>query len=173
MGPTDRPTDGRTDGRTDIPSYRDARTHLKVPLPPLPLPLPLPLPKRWRKLQQQQQRRWQLQQPNRFQTCLSFCDSCSLALRSDSIFFLAASSSTRRTLRLSASRRSASNFSMWAGVRIPCTWRKWHRKRMSRSSDDDDKMIIMILTMMMRMMMIDGRMMIMMTALRCRWHYMT
>ena len=28
-GPTDGPTDGRTDLRTDIPSYRDARTHLK------------------------------------------------------------------------------------------------------------------------------------------------
>ena len=32
--PTDGPTDGRTDrptdGRTDIPSYRDARTHLKT-----------------------------------------------------------------------------------------------------------------------------------------------
>ena len=27
---TDRPTDGRTDGRTDRPSYRDARTHLKI-----------------------------------------------------------------------------------------------------------------------------------------------
>jgi len=26
---TDGPTDGRTDRRTDIPSYRDARTHLK------------------------------------------------------------------------------------------------------------------------------------------------
>ena len=29
-GPTDGPTDGRTDGWTDIPSYRDARTHLKT-----------------------------------------------------------------------------------------------------------------------------------------------
>merc|ERR1712002_1019632 len=33
-GPTDGPTDGRTDGptdrRTDRPSYRDARTHLKI-----------------------------------------------------------------------------------------------------------------------------------------------
>ena len=33
-GPIDRRTDGRTDrrtdGRTDIPSYRDARTHLKM-----------------------------------------------------------------------------------------------------------------------------------------------
>ena len=29
---TDGPTDGRTDGRTDRPSYRDARTHLKIPL---------------------------------------------------------------------------------------------------------------------------------------------
>ena len=28
--PTDRRTDGPTDGRTDKPSYRDARTHLKV-----------------------------------------------------------------------------------------------------------------------------------------------
>ena len=28
--PTDRRTDGRTDGRTDRPSYRDARTHLKI-----------------------------------------------------------------------------------------------------------------------------------------------
>ena len=27
---THRPTDGRTDGRTDRPSYRDARTHLKI-----------------------------------------------------------------------------------------------------------------------------------------------
>ena len=27
--PTDRPMDGRMDGRTDIPSYRDARTHVK------------------------------------------------------------------------------------------------------------------------------------------------
>ena len=27
---TDGPTDGRTDGRTDTPSYRDARTHLKI-----------------------------------------------------------------------------------------------------------------------------------------------
>ena len=27
---TDRPTDGPTDGRTDRPSYRDARTHLKM-----------------------------------------------------------------------------------------------------------------------------------------------
>ena len=35
-GPTDGRTDGRTDGptdgRTDIPSYRDARTHLKKDL---------------------------------------------------------------------------------------------------------------------------------------------
>ena len=29
-GRTDGPTDGRTDGRTDRPSYRDARTHLKI-----------------------------------------------------------------------------------------------------------------------------------------------
>ena len=29
-GRTDRPTDGLTDGRTDAPSYRDARTHLKI-----------------------------------------------------------------------------------------------------------------------------------------------
>ena len=29
-GRTDRRTDRRTDGRTDIPSYRDARTHLKT-----------------------------------------------------------------------------------------------------------------------------------------------
>merc|ERR1712228_746322 len=28
--PTDRLTDGRTDRRTDRPSYRDARTHLKM-----------------------------------------------------------------------------------------------------------------------------------------------
>ena len=28
--PTDGPTDGRTDRRTDMPSYRDARTHLKT-----------------------------------------------------------------------------------------------------------------------------------------------
>ena len=28
--PTDGRTDGPTDGRTDIPSYRDARTHLKT-----------------------------------------------------------------------------------------------------------------------------------------------
>ena len=28
--PTDRRTDGRTNQRTDIPSYRDARTHLKM-----------------------------------------------------------------------------------------------------------------------------------------------
>ena len=28
-GPTDGPTDRPTDGRTDIPTYRDARTHLK------------------------------------------------------------------------------------------------------------------------------------------------
>ena len=28
-GGTDGPTDGPTDGRTDIPSYRDAWTHLK------------------------------------------------------------------------------------------------------------------------------------------------
>ena len=27
---TDGPTDGPTDGRTDRPSYRDARTHLKM-----------------------------------------------------------------------------------------------------------------------------------------------
>ena len=27
---TDRPTDRLTDGRTDTPSYRDARTHLKI-----------------------------------------------------------------------------------------------------------------------------------------------
>ena len=27
---TDGPTDGRTDGPTDIPSYRDARTHLRI-----------------------------------------------------------------------------------------------------------------------------------------------
>ena len=27
---TDGPTDGQTNGRTDIPSYRDARTHLKI-----------------------------------------------------------------------------------------------------------------------------------------------
>ena len=26
----DRPTDGRTYGQTDTPSYRDARTHLKM-----------------------------------------------------------------------------------------------------------------------------------------------
>ena len=26
----DGPTDGRTDGRTDGPTYRDARTHLKI-----------------------------------------------------------------------------------------------------------------------------------------------
>ena len=31
-GRTDRQTDQRTDGRTDIPSYRDARTHLKIDL---------------------------------------------------------------------------------------------------------------------------------------------
>ena len=31
-GPTDRRTDGPTDGRTDTPSYRDARTHLKMPI---------------------------------------------------------------------------------------------------------------------------------------------
>ena len=30
-GPTDRRTNGPTDQRTDIPSYRDARTHLKMP----------------------------------------------------------------------------------------------------------------------------------------------
>ena len=29
-GLTDGPTDGPTDGRTDTPSYRDARTHLKI-----------------------------------------------------------------------------------------------------------------------------------------------
>ena len=29
-GPTDGRTDRRTDGRTDTPSYRDARTHLKI-----------------------------------------------------------------------------------------------------------------------------------------------
>ena len=29
-GRTDGPTDGPTDGRTDRPSYRDARTHLKM-----------------------------------------------------------------------------------------------------------------------------------------------
>ena len=29
-GPTDGRTDGPTDGRTDRPSYRDARTHLKI-----------------------------------------------------------------------------------------------------------------------------------------------
>ena len=29
-GTTDGPTDGPTDRRTDAPSYRDARTHLKV-----------------------------------------------------------------------------------------------------------------------------------------------
>ena len=29
---TDRPTDGPTDRRTDTPSYRDARTHLKMAL---------------------------------------------------------------------------------------------------------------------------------------------
>ena len=29
-GQTDQPTDGPTDGRTDRPSYRDARTHLKM-----------------------------------------------------------------------------------------------------------------------------------------------
>ena len=29
-GRTDRPTDGPTDRRTDTPSYRDARTHLKI-----------------------------------------------------------------------------------------------------------------------------------------------
>ena len=29
-GPTDGRTDGPTDGRTDRPSYRDARTHLKM-----------------------------------------------------------------------------------------------------------------------------------------------
>ena len=28
--PTDGPTDGPTNGRTDRPSYRDARTHLKI-----------------------------------------------------------------------------------------------------------------------------------------------
>ncbi len=32
-GRTDGPTDGQMDGRTDTPSYRDARTHLKIPLP--------------------------------------------------------------------------------------------------------------------------------------------
>ena len=30
---TDGRTDRRTDGRTDTPSYRDARTHLKIKLP--------------------------------------------------------------------------------------------------------------------------------------------
>ena len=30
VGLTDIRTDGRTDGRTDRPSYRDARTHLKM-----------------------------------------------------------------------------------------------------------------------------------------------
>merc|ERR1712228_532954 len=29
-GPTDGRTDGWTDGRMDTPSYRDARTHLKI-----------------------------------------------------------------------------------------------------------------------------------------------
>ena len=29
---TDGPTNGRTDGRTGTPSYRDARTHLKIAL---------------------------------------------------------------------------------------------------------------------------------------------
>ena len=29
-GPTDGPTNGPTDGRMDTPSYRDARTHLKI-----------------------------------------------------------------------------------------------------------------------------------------------
>ena len=29
-GPTNQRTDGRTDRRTDRPSYRDARTHLKM-----------------------------------------------------------------------------------------------------------------------------------------------
>ena len=29
-GRTDGPTDRRTDGQTDRPSYRDARTHLKM-----------------------------------------------------------------------------------------------------------------------------------------------
>jgi len=31
-GRTDGRTEGRTDGRTDTPSYRDARTHLKINL---------------------------------------------------------------------------------------------------------------------------------------------
>ena len=35
---TDGPTDGPTDGRTDRPSYRDARTHLKI-IPILSKPL--------------------------------------------------------------------------------------------------------------------------------------
>ena len=30
---TDGHTDGRTHGRTDRPSYRDARTHLKILIP--------------------------------------------------------------------------------------------------------------------------------------------
>ena len=54
-GPTDRPTDGRTDGwtdqrtdgptdgwmdgRTDRPSYRDARTHLKMHVTPTIFPV--------------------------------------------------------------------------------------------------------------------------------------
>ena len=35
-GRTDGPTDGPTDRRTDTASYRDARTHLKMPPAPQP-----------------------------------------------------------------------------------------------------------------------------------------